>query len=154
LLDFKLQTIRIALTIGCCASVAAGAQTSASNCSQPAILKVDIVKKKTQYQFEGKSFSGYPLDAVANVMVHCWPDRPLFVITTWDVPLYLLTTPGKLQLDKVRYFIKGRDERIYTEIVYGHMYPGLPLTPDIKPIPDDDGTWHPPTKIPRTKGPQ
>ncbi len=148
MIDLKLQMMAIALAIGSCAFITASAQTPVNNCSQPAILKVDVINQKPQYELNGKSFSGYPLDAIANVMEHCWPNKPLFVIATWDVPLYLLTTPGKLQLDKVRYFIKGRDERTYTEIAYGHMYPSLPLTPDIKPFPEDDGTLHPPTKIP------
>jgi hypothetical protein len=87
-------------------------------------------------------------------MEPCGSNRPLFVVATWDVPLYVLATPSKLQIDKVRYFIEGRDQRIYTEVVYGRSYHTIPVTPDIAPMPEDDGTLHPPTKIPRTKGPQ
>ena len=120
-------------------------------CTQPLVLNIDFVKSKVRYELKGKVLGGYPLDDIANETMNC-EHRPLFVVVSWDVPLYALNTPGKLQLDKVRYFIKGRDEHTYVEIAYGRMYPSLPLTSDIAPILEDDGTLHPPTKIPHTKG--
>jgi hypothetical protein len=148
----KLQVTAVALALGCLGSTTA--QTRPARCAQPLVLNISMESNHIRYDMNGKVFNGYPLDAIADEMEHCWPDRGLFVIATWDVPLSAMTTPGKLQLEKVRYFVKGRNELLYTEVTYGRSYRSLPVTPDVAPIPEDDGTLHPPTKIPTTKGPQ
>jgi hypothetical protein len=148
--NLRFSLITVLLLLGYCSS--ASAQAKLAKCSQPLVLKIGIVNNQIRYDLKGKVWNSYPLDAVADEMGDCWPDRPLFIVATWDVPLYAFTTPGKLQLNKVRYFIKGRDEHIYTEIAYGRMFPNLPVTSDITPFPEDDGTLHPPTKIQSTKG--
>jgi hypothetical protein len=151
MIKLKLQILAMSMVSVCLGSVAAQSRV---DCSQPVILRISLVNQKTQYELNGKTWKLYPLDGIADEMEHCWPNRPLFVIATWDVPLSVLSTPGQLQLDKVRYFVEGRNDPLFTEILYGRSYHRIPVTPDIAPIPEDNGTLHPPTKIPQTKGPQ
>jgi hypothetical protein len=126
----------------------------AQACERPAVLKITGAGKKLVYELNGKTSSLYPLSAVAEATGSCTPPKTLFVVAGWDVPLTALTTPGKLQLEHVRYFVEGRDGRTYIEFVHGPMFAELPLSPNIRPLPEDDNTLHPPNVIPHTKGQQ
>jgi hypothetical protein len=130
-----------------CASLAA--QTTPTDCSKPAVLKIAKTGNDLIYQLDSaKPHKLFQLGEVSQAASSCSPDRMIFVVADANVPLSNLLLPGKEQITKVRYFIQYPNGSV-VELVPGLNFPRLPLTPDVVGIPDYDDTPHPPIQIPR-----
>ncbi len=123
------------------------------DCTLPAVLKITLESGGLSYDLDGKRSKVLTMGGLGEAVRDCSPERTLFIVIAQDVPAKKLSISSYEQVAKVRYFIQWISGDV-EELVPGHMYKQIPISPDIKPEPDSDDSIHTPTNIPRTKGPQ
>jgi hypothetical protein len=84
-------------------------ERTVAECSQPVMLELSPGKNGgMDYQIAGKTYHGYPLDDLRELLSGCKTPRPLYALIDYRVPAGQISSAvaPKLQVDNVRYFIR------------------------------------------------
>jgi hypothetical protein len=131
------------LMAACLALLASPILAQQPACDRPSILRITMKGPDAYYQLDNHlQHKRFILGEVADAVRSCSPDKMIFVVTDYNVPLRLVQLPGKEQITQLRYFVQGPDG-VAHELLFGPSYQELPLSPEIIALPE--GKDLPPT---------